>query len=204
MVFLEGSCYYRVMVEVLRVGYRPEGWRGVMSGVGEAGGYPSIEDVVAEMGGGPWRTKSGGELMVPTVLAFEEARRFLGEEEVEGGVGKGLRVYVVGGLQKGVWGGGEFHKVRWEKVMCVSGKVLWKVRDVYGDEADIEMTPGSAVYVPPWVLHSYTAQEDGACLVVMANTLFDPGNRDSWDTYSASELPGLVENFPGRELLGDL
>jgi hypothetical protein len=46
----------------------------------------------------------------------------------------------------------------------------------------------------PFILHAYEVLEEGSNLLIVANTLFNPNNSKTHDTYSIKEFRELQEN----------
>lgn len=154
----------------------------------------SIGDVTTLNIKGPWRTKSNGKLRVLQALVPEMMRKFLhhrkGGRYVFGGFDiRGFRIYFITGLAKGVVGGGEFHKVRQEMVFCLTGKVTWLCEDTTGTKKEFMLSPSSSgVWMPPGILHTYEVEKGKVSLLVLANTLFDPDDPRTHDTYPEAQF----------------
>ncbi len=138
---------------------------------------------------GPWATKSGGELNVLFSMPFSEVLdNFLSYETIPTPDIRGIRFYTVNNLSKGSVGGGEFHKIRREIVIPLSGSVKWMMRDQEGSVMEEVINPGKGVIMPPYTLHDYEVLEDNTSLLVFCNTLFFPEFPGSHDTYGRDEF----------------
>jgi len=100
---------------------------------------------------------------------------------------RGLRIYMITGLEKGKKGGGEFHKIRQEIVLCLHGLVKWELMDLNGRERMMVIDKNRGVYFPTYILHTYEVLED-ATLLVIANTLYDSENPLTFDTFPGKEF----------------
>jgi len=153
---------------------------------------------------GPWQTKSGGDLMVTMAMDYEVLQStYLHYDESETGsiIGKfdirGLRIYTVRGLREGQIGGTEWHRIREEMVFSLEGSVRWVCEDLYGGTREFLLNGNEGLWMPPFILHTYHVLEGGSGLLVVANTLFDPHNVSTHDTYSTEafrELAGRAQN----------
>lgn len=156
---------------------------------------PTVDDIQRLDSRGPWRTKSGGDLMqilqlpLPTV-----ASRYLRYDLRE--VGRlstdirGLRIYTVQHLPVGEVGGNEWHRVREEVVMTTGGSVRWSCLDVYGGRRNFTVPAGEGLWLPPLILHLYQVNVEASSLLIVANTLFhdDPATHDTYPLESFSRL----------------
>lgn len=111
---------------------------------------------------------------------------------------RGLRSYSVRGLPKDKIGGTEFHRIREELVFGLEGRVLWKCEDIYGGRREFELSSQKGVWVPPFVLHTYHTLEENSGLLVLANTLFNPDDPRTHDTYSREEFRKLQKSIESR------
>ncbi len=163
---------------------------------------------------GPWKSKSGGDLWVLQKLAYGELHGLtrqmrdlvdqhgffdnydLGElrhmpEEFDI---RGFRIYIVKGFKAGKVSGGEFHRIRKEIVFVTEGNVEACFEDVYGSEKRAKMSKGTGYYCPPFTIHAFQCITDGS-FVVFANTLFDPDDKRTHDTYSAEIFRQLQAKY---------
>ena len=157
---------------------------------------------------GPFKTKSNAELTVnfaPT-MGIEILQRFANFDPIE--VREicallpmiTLREYEVTGIPCGrvngqlVLGGTEFHRIREEIVMCTAGKVFWVSEDAFGEKLETMLTPSMAIWMPPFILHSYISEEDGSGLKVLCNTFLYPDIPETSDTYSEEAFRELQAN----------
>ena len=149
---------------------------------------------------GPWKTKSGGELNVLfarhlsfiTGLFFEYDADEL--EKIPRDI-RGLRMYRMDNIPKGGIGGNEFHRIRQEIIIPIKGRLVYECADLFGQKRDFDLTPKTSIWLPPLVMHTYQAQEDNSSIVVIANTLYDAADKETWDTYSLEEFNNLQRKF---------
>lgn len=156
---------------------------------------------------GPFITKSKGSLIVNFAPRRGEAilRRFLDYDPEE--VARiplpmiTIREYEVLNLPRGnskentILGGTEFHRIREEVVICTGGKVQWTCEDVYGGKIETVLCAGDAVWMPPFILHTYMSLKDGSSLRVLCNTFFYPNNPETSDTYSEEMFRELQAKY---------
>ncbi len=107
---------------------------------------------------------------------------------------KGLRSYPVRDLQEGSKGGMKFHRIRKELIFSLDGVFNIKCEDVYGNKRDFRLDSHAGIYIPPFVLHTYKTIEDGELLVI-ANTLFNPSDLRTQDSYSQKMFRKLQEQY---------
>jgi len=154
--------------------------------------YPSINDVKKIATRGPWRTKSNGQLMVLFALSEIDLQSYFSYDQKELAQIpqdiRGLRSYTVRDLPQSEVGGGEFHRIRKEMVFGLEGSVKWQCEDLFGNKTETIITPNVGIYLPPYILHTYEVIEDKSGLLVIANTLFDPDDSRTHDTYSQKEF----------------
>lgn len=158
--------------------------------------YPSIEKIEILNGGGPWQTKSGGQLDVLFQLPidFIQQQYFNYEEERLRELPidiRGLRAYSVQKINKGSKGAGEWHKLRSELVFAIDGSAKWTCEDIHGSKETVILSNGAGVYTPPGIMHTYTALEDDTRLLVISNTLFDATNPSTQDSYTIESFQQL-------------
>jgi quercetin dioxygenase-like cupin family protein len=156
----------------------------------------TVDEIRIIQGHGPWKTKSGGELNVVLAIPFGELQQqYLHYEDAElarvPGDIRGIRVYTVTGVPKGKIGGTEWHRIREEMVFALQGSFRWECEDLLGNKRTFTLRPGTGIWMPPFVLHTYKAEEDESGLLVVANTLFVPDNPRTHDTYSAEAFREL-------------
>lgn len=163
---------------------------------------------------GPWKTKSEGTLNVTLALPREVwpwiQRDFPNYDSMElARIGNGLafdvrgfRVYTVEGLPAGAVGGTEFHRIRKEIIITSQGDVEWEFEDLTGVTHELHMPAGRAFYMPAFIRHTYTVTEEGSGLVVVCNTLFDPDDPRSHDTYNDAQFRELKEALLQRRNRG--
>jgi len=158
--------------------------------------YPNIDDVKIFKTRGPWQTKSGGQLNVKFAIPFNELQeKYLHYEKNEldkiPAEMRGLRLYTVNGLAQGKIGGGEFHRIREEMVFGVSGRVSWTCEDILGNTKTFVIDQEFGIWMPPFILHTYEVLENQSQFLVVANTLFNPDDPNTHDTYSREEFEAL-------------
>ncbi len=147
---------------------------------------------------GPWKTKSGGELLVlgawPWTFLQEKFFSYSPDElaKVPGDI-RGLRSYVVHGLPDGQIGGTEFHKIRHELLFGLAGLTHWTFEDAFGDKCTLTLKPFQGVYIPPYIMHTYRTMQDQSAILVFCNTLFNPDNPETHDTYPREKFEKLKQ-----------
>jgi hypothetical protein len=164
----------------------------------------TISDIEVYTPKGPWGTKSGGNLFVLAALSAKRLKegffrydpRELAEipEDI-----RGLRLYSVQNLLKGRIGGGEFHRIRREILFCLEGEVLWTCNDLFGGETGALLRQNEGILVPSFILHSYRVKKGKASLLVIANTLFNPADTGTYDTYSAEIFAEMQNRICNRK-----
>ncbi len=144
---------------------------------------------------GPWRTKSDALLKVFLTLTWEDLQKYFFsydtkelEKLPEDFDIRGLRSYHVGPVKEGSQGGGEWHAIREEIVICTKGKVLWECQDRNGTANEFTLQDGNGVWMPPHILHTYESLVDGTELLIVCNTLFNPDNPRTHDTYGIEDF----------------
>lgn len=150
---------------------------------------------------GPFRTKSEADLRVlfafwtldelRSIFHYDDRELARVEEDI-----RGFRIYEISGLRVGTIGGTEFHRIRKEIITVSDGSIVLYVEDLWGDLKEFVLGKGDGVWIPPYIKHTYETREDSTRLVVVANTLFDPSNSQTFDTYSDEEFSKL------KDLLG--
>ena len=152
----------------------------------------------------PWKTKSGGYLEVLFHLPWNLVQRVISStyepEELanmpEGFDIRGLRGYSVMNIPEDKIGGLEFHRIRHEIIYSLGGEVEWRFEDVYGKMKEILLSGDKVIYFPPLIKHDYwTPKNSGGSLGVFCNTLFNPLDKITQDTYSAEIFEGLKKKF---------
>lgn len=142
---------------------------------------------------GPWNTKSDGLLTVLFHIPYADIlERFFAYNpnelnEIPQDI-RGLRSYHVSQLKKGAIGANEWHKVRHEIIFTPKGSIRLDCRDLSGDEVSITVDSSRCAWLPPYIMHTYTALENKTEIIVIANTLFDPSDPSTQDTYSADSF----------------
>jgi dTDP-4-dehydrorhamnose 3,5-epimerase-like enzyme len=154
---------------------------------------PKVNNVKVIENKGPWDTKSGGKLNVLFGIDFNTLNEgYFSYEKSE--LDKipqdirGFRSYSVSDLKIGKVGANEWHRIRNELVFAIEGSVEWTCEDVYGNQASFILDDKQGVWTPPFILHTYKTLEDKNGILVIANTLFDPDNNNTHDSYSIEDF----------------
>lgn len=156
--------------------------------------FPTIDDVKKLEVKGPWTTKSEANLDLIFQMPLDDARKFL---NYNSGISKkfmGLRAYSVRGINPGINGGGEFHKIRKEILFGLEGSVSMTIEDLRGETKHFSIDSRHGIYLPNFLLHTYRAEEDNSGLIVIANTLYDDKN-PTRDVYSREKFEELKRKF---------
>lgn len=157
---------------------------------------PSVSEIIVTEAGGNWPTKSGGFLNVLYKLDWTIVNKLLAydEDELKEILVdiRGLRSYRVTNIPQGTLGANEWHKVRNEVVFVLKGRIKWTCTDTYGESKEFILDGSQAVFTPHHILHTYEALEDDSTISVLANTLFDPGDPSTFDTYTKDEFDALA------------
>jgi hypothetical protein len=156
---------------------------------------PKVSEVREFRARGSWRSKSGGILEVLFALSRAEALQFLDANSTELDRDqidiRGLRMFVVSDIPRHGIGGLQFHRVRTEIGVTTKGTIRWTLEDLYGTEREILVPLGAALFIPPYILHTTRAEEAGSEITTIANTLYDPEDRRTHDTYPIGEFREL-------------
>lgn len=152
---------------------------------------------------GPWNTKSGGFLNVLFNIPYADlAERFFvyDPDELQNISQdiRGLRSYHVSQLKKGSIGANEWHKIRNEIIFTPNGSIRLDCYDLDGETASIVIDQSQCAWVPPYIMHTYTALQDNTEIIVITNTLFDPSDASTHDTYSPDVFTVDTDNSPGN------
>ncbi len=162
--------------------------------------YFSIKDVKLIKTPNTWETKSGGTLTVPLALPIETLTKIFLHysqkelREVPENI-RGLRIYLVNDIPQGKTGGKEFHKIREEIVIVVQGSAKWTCEDITGDTKEFTLKMGQGIWNRPYIFHTYESLEDHTILAVVCNTLFNPDNPKTHDTYKEEEFRALQKSL---------
>jgi WxcM-like protein len=159
---------------------------------------PSVEDIREIRMTGPWQSKSGGWLSVPFALSHAEMLELFNYdrselERVSSDI-RGLRMFVLEDIPAGGVGGGEFHRIRVEIAFTIRGRVRWHCEDLYGQRKEFFQTRDCILYFPPFILHTMEAVENLSSVVVIANTLYDVADPQTYDTYPVAEFRALQKH----------
>lgn len=149
---------------------------------------PRVADIQTFSTKGPWETKSGGLLNVLFSIPYIDLteRFFTYDPDELQGISqdiRGLRSYHVSHLKKDSVGANEWHKIRNEILFAPKGSFQLDCRDSYGDISSVTINSDQCVWVPPYIMHAYKALEDDTEIIVVTNTLFDPADQSTHDTY---------------------
>jgi WxcM-like, C-terminal. len=160
---------------------------------------PNVNDIRELSMTGPWRSKSGGLLSVPFALSYPQTMDIFDYDpseldRVPRDI-RGLRMFVLEDIPMGGVGGGEFHRLRIEIVFTVKGKVRWVCDDLYGGRKEFTPMRDCILHFPPFILHTMESMEHGSSVVVIANTLYDPDDARTYDTYSVAEFRSMQEHY---------
>jgi hypothetical protein len=151
---------------------------------------------------GPWTTKPGGALDVLCAMPWKYVQRYLTYDDAElariPSDIRGLRLYRIRDLPIGRVGGTEFHRVRTEIAIGLTGVERWECEDLSGGSRQFELTPVIGVRIPPFLLHTYTVLAGGSGHLVITNTLFDPDDPQTHDTYSLEAFRDLQGQYVRR------
>lgn len=158
--------------------------------------FATISDIKLFSIRGPWKSKSGGNLSVAfTLTDIELTSRYFRYGAAE--VAKipeeirGLRIYTVRDIPQDAIGGTEFHRIREEIVFGLEGNLEWICEDLNGEVKTFNIDINHGVWMPPFILHTYKSLEKDSGILVVANTLFNPQNPDTHDTYPKESFQRL-------------
>lgn len=162
-----------------------------------------VSDVDVSTTIGPWHSKCHGDLLVPVMLPFEQARRFLEYDteelaRLETDI-RGIRVFYLDHAEAGGMAGNQFHRLRTEIAFVVEGTVHWEFEDLYGGERKLVASQNLSVVIPPFVLHRATFGGDGGTLATLANTIYIREDPRTHDTYSADQFRGMRQSMQERD-----
>jgi mannose-6-phosphate isomerase-like protein (cupin superfamily) len=146
-----------------------------------------VENVQLLKAAGPWRTKADAQLFVPIVMSQKEVYAYVSKfdkAQASTLVERGLRIYFVFGMCRGSVGGTEFHRIRKEFSFTIAGCMRWTCEDMYGASKSFDVSVGSGIYVPPTIMHTIEGVEETNSLMTIANTLYDPEDARTFDTYA--------------------
>lgn len=152
--------------------------------------YHSVNEVRTLTPSGPWTTKSAKLTILfslPLREVFEAFFRYSAEELGRGPDIRGLSFCGIRGISEDCWIT-EFHRLREEMIFVLRGRVHFVFEDLLGHELERQLGEGDGVWLPPFILHTYEAQEGGTNLLVFCNTLFVPEDERTHDTYSKQDF----------------
>lgn len=159
----------------------------------------TVKDITEFEVRGPWVTKSDAELQVLFSLPYTEVLKYLEYDEKELEIIqkdiRGLRSYTVRNLNRGSKGGREFHRVRKEIIFGLEGYVSFELEDFYKGKRHISLDSHKGICIPPFILHTYEAMKNNSGLLIIANTLFDPDNHKTHDTFSEKIFREIQEQY---------
>jgi dTDP-4-dehydrorhamnose 3,5-epimerase-like enzyme len=101
---------------------------------------------------------------------------------------RGLRSYSVSELEKDRIGANEWHRIRNELVFMTEGSAEWICEDLYGNKKIYNLSDAQGVWTPPFIMHTYKTTSEKNGILVIANTLFDPNNPKTHDSYSLADF----------------
>lgn len=152
---------------------------------------------------GPWKTKSDAELSVLFALPIQTVQSLFNYNKDELSLLsqdiRGMRSYSVCNVRKGKVGGAEFHRVRTELLLATRGMVKLTCRDLYGNETDFIVDQKKGYLMPPFIMHTYEAVSD-ADLLVVCNTLFDPKDPQTHDTYEPQVFDFIAASIKEKRM----
>lgn len=162
--------------------------------------YSTVDQIEVLEAHGPWTTKSGSKLWVRSALSLNimedyfqydpnELVRIPEDFEI-----RGFRQYTNIGMPVGNMGGGEFHRIRKEMIFGLDGETFWECEDLNGDKREFILTPEMGIKFAPFIMHTYQVRIDNSGILVVANTLFDPDDPRTYDTYSREIFTSLQSN----------
>lgn len=152
---------------------------------------PTLSDIRTFAATEHWKTKSNGDLSVLFAIPYDDVLgRFLSYDTAKLARLpydiRGLRSYRVSGLRRGSIGANEWHKIRNEIIAVSHGSIQLDCSDTRGGTKTFTIGKELCVWIPPYIMHTYTVLEDDTEIMVLANTLFNPSEISSHDTYTAA------------------
>lgn len=158
---------------------------------------PKVNEIIVTEAGGEWVTKSGGLLNVLFKLDYSLVERLLTYDSKELATIpqdiRGLRSYRVKQIPLGAIGANEWHKVRNEVVFAPQGRIKWTCQDAYGGVSEYILDGTQVVFTPHHILHRYESLDNNSSIAVLANTLFDPNDPATQDSYSQEQFTQLQQ-----------
>jgi dTDP-4-dehydrorhamnose 3,5-epimerase-like enzyme len=161
---------------------------------------PTVSAVQTIKSKGPWGTKSGGNLNVlfgfdintlnEKYFKYEKSEIERIPQEI-----RGLRSYSVSELEKDRVGANEWHRIRNELVFMTEGSAEWICEDLYGNKKNYKLDTNHGIWTPPFIMHTYKTTSEKNGILVIANTLFDPNNPKTHDSYSFEEFHKLQSQY---------
>lgn len=163
-------------------------------------GSPLLEQVQSIAGEGPYSTKAKATLwklleLTPEVCAedflqWQHPANAASEPNI-----RGFRLYTVLEQAADSIGGTEFHRQRQEMVYGVAGEFEWVCEDLRGNRSTHTIKPGTGVWMPPFILHTFTARVSGSGLLVACNTRYNASDPSTFDTFSAEVFASLQQQL---------
>ena len=158
----------------------------------------TINNVFLLNNNGPWTTKSNAELNVLFGLDLDFIQKiFLKYNKKELSKLKtdirGLRSYIVKNIPLNSIGANEWHKVRNEIAIVVEGEIEWSLMDTNGHKKTFSLNENQGIYIPNNILHTYRALQNNSLILIIANTLFDPKNANTHDTYTIDTFNNVIQ-----------
>ncbi len=160
----------------------------------------SVNDaVVYDSNRGPWPTRSDGLLSVMFALDQDTLTHIMQPDPHElslvPNLRLGVRIFHLSNLAPGRIGGQHFHRVKEEIIVLTEGSVEYLLEDVYGGQRVVLMdglTRG--LYIPSFIRHTYTVR-DSAKLLGVSNTLYDPEDKSTYDTFGDETFQMLRRHY---------
>lgn len=161
----------------------------------------SVEEIYCWPHKGPWASKSGGDLWLLAQFGLQTFQNFFNYDPVELARFpvdiRGYRQYIVDGIPTGSLGGQHFHRVRQSLVQVLSGRILFRFEDVYGNKRSVVLEPNIILLIPPFMYVTYEAAWAGSIFSMTVNTLYLEGRHlhGCRDQYTEREFRELQQEF---------
>lgn len=149
----------------------------------------TINDVHKLNSKGPWQTKSNANLDVLFGYDMNYISNFFfdySESEMQQLPKdiRGMRSYIVSKIPINSIGANEWHKIRNELAITIEGVVEWELTDKDGKSITITVEKNEGIYIPNHILHKYKSLKLDSAILVLANTIFEPDDPQTHDTYT--------------------
>ena len=160
----------------------------------------TVDDaIVYDSNLGPWNTKSGGRLDVLFALDEKILNRMLQVDPHELSLAPalrlGIRAFHSSGLAAGSVGGEHFHRIKDEIIAFTKGSAEYILEDLYGGKRKLQIGDHArGLYIPPFIMHTYTIIE-AAELIGVSNTLYDPDDPTTHDTFDGVAFQILQHHY---------